>query len=128
MSSSSRRAALRALLPAAGVDALLVTDLVNIRYLTGFTGSNAALLVHADGDSHSRLCTDGRYRVQAAAEVPDLDTVIDRPCALTLVASCCETGVDRLGFESDSVTVDGHAALVEAGRGGEVRREPGGVE
>ena len=45
----ARRDALRALLPAAGVDALLVTDLVNVRYLTGFTGSNAALLVHADG-------------------------------------------------------------------------------
>ncbi|HEY4419266.1 MAG TPA: Xaa-Pro peptidase family protein [Pseudonocardia sp.] len=128
MSSSSRRAALRELLPAAGVDALLVTDLVNIRYLTGFTGSNAALLVHADGDSHSRLCTDGRYRVQAAAEVPDLHTVIDRPCALALVASCRELDADRLGFESDSVTVDGHAALVEAGDGVELHRAPGLVQ
>jgi len=128
MSSSSRRAALRELLPAAGVDALLVTDLVNIRYLTGFTGSNAALLVHADGDTRSRLCTDGRYRVQAAAEVPDLDTVIDRPCALALVASCRECGVDRLGFESDSVTVDGYAALVEAGGGVELLRAPGLVQ
>jgi Xaa-Pro aminopeptidase len=128
MSSSSRRAALRALLPAAGVDALLVTDLVNIRYLTGFTGSNAALLVHADDDSRSRLCTDGRYRVQAAAEVPDLDTVIDRPCAVALVASCRESGVDRLGFESDSVTVDGHAALVEADGGVELHRAPGLVQ
>ena len=66
---------------AAGVDALLVTDLVNIRYLTGFTGSNAALLVHVDGDAQSRLCTDGRYRAQVAAEVPDLETVIERACA-----------------------------------------------
>ena len=49
------RRALRALLPRRGVDALLVTDLVNIRYLTGFTGSNAALLVHVDGDARSRL-------------------------------------------------------------------------
>ena len=48
MAHASRRAALRELLrDAADVDALLVTDLVNIRYLTGFTGSNAALLVHA---------------------------------------------------------------------------------
>ncbi len=53
--AAARRAALRALLPGAGVDALLVTDLVNIRYLTGFTGSNAALVVHADGDAASRL-------------------------------------------------------------------------
>src|ERR1700754_5200623 len=105
MSSSSRRAALRERLPAAGVDALLLTDLVNIRYLTGFTGSNAALLAHADGDSHSRLWTDGRSRVQAAAELPDLDTGIDRPCGLALIGSCRAWGVDPLGFESDSVTV-----------------------
>ncbi|MDN5933917.1 MAG: aminopeptidase P family N-terminal domain-containing protein, partial [Pseudonocardia sp.] len=41
----ARRAALRALLHRDRVDALLVTALVNIRYLTGFTGSNAPLLV-----------------------------------------------------------------------------------
>ena len=35
-------------LTAIGVDALLVSDLVNVRYLPGFTGSNAALLVLAD--------------------------------------------------------------------------------
>ena len=38
-----------ALLAAAGVDTMLVSDLVNVHYLTGFTGSNAALLVFADG-------------------------------------------------------------------------------
>jgi Xaa-Pro aminopeptidase len=128
MSSSSRRAVLRELLPGAGVDALLVTDLVNIRYLTGFTGSNAALLVHADGDARSRLCTDGRYRLQAAEEVPDLETVIERPSALALVGACRGWGVGRLGFESDAVTVDGHAALIEAGDGVELHRAPGLVQ
>ena len=100
--TAARRAALRALLPAAGVDALLVTDLVNIRYLTGFTGSNAALLVHVDGDTASRLCTDGRYRAQVAAEVPDLEPVIDRACAVTLAGRAHGLGVRRLGFESDA--------------------------
>ncbi len=93
-----RREALRELLPAAGVDALLVTDLVNVRYLTGFTGSNAALLVHVDGDTASRLCTDGRYRAQVAAEVLDLETVIDRACAYTLVGRTQELGIERLWF------------------------------
>jgi Xaa-Pro aminopeptidase len=92
---------------------MLVTDLVNVRYLTGFTGSNAALLVHVDGDATSRLCTDGRYRTQAAAEVPDLAALIDRSCAVALAALAHELGVGRLGFESDHVTVDAHAALVE---------------
>jgi Xaa-Pro aminopeptidase len=117
MSCSARRTALRALLPGAGVDALLVTDLVNVRYLTGFTGSNAALLVHADGDGVSRFCTDGRYRTQAAAEVPDLEAVIDRASGLELAKQAPTLGVERLGFESDTVTVDAYDALAEAAAG-----------
>ncbi|OZM78212.1 Xaa-Pro peptidase family protein [Pseudonocardia sp. MH-G8] len=130
--TARRRAALRALLPAvdggAGVDALLVSDLVNIRYLTGFTGSNAALLVHADGDAASRFCTDGRYRTQAAAQVPDLETVIDRASALALAAQVFAPGVRRLGFESDAVTVDAHDALAAAAEGVALHRAPGLVQ
>jgi Xaa-Pro aminopeptidase len=128
MSCSARRAALRALLPGAGVDALLVTDPVNVRYLTGFTGSNAALLVHADGDGASRFCTDGRYRTQAAAEVPDLETVIDRASALELAKQAPTLGVERLGFESDAVTVDAYDALAEAAGGVRMHRVPGLVQ
>ncbi|MBW0132246.1 M24 family metallopeptidase [Pseudonocardia oceani] len=125
MPPSDRRAALRALLPARDVDALLVTDLVNIRYLTGFTGSNAALLVHVDGDDRSRFCTDARYRSQSAAQVPDLERVEDRACARTLVAAAAG---GRVGFESDTVTVDAHAALVEAAGDTALHRVPGLVQ
>ncbi len=48
--TAHRRAELRRLLAERELDALLVTDLVNVRYLTGFTGSNAALLVVAGDD------------------------------------------------------------------------------
>ena len=44
------------------LDALLVTHPPNVRYLTGFTGSNGMLLLHAGG---AILFTDPRYRVQA---------------------------------------------------------------
>jgi Xaa-Pro aminopeptidase len=128
MSCSARRTALRALLPGAGVDALLVTDLVNIRYLTGFTGSNAALLVHVDGDGATRFCTDGRYRAQAAAEVPDLEALIDRASALELAKQVPTLGVERLGFESDVVTVDAYDALTEAAGGVQLHRVPGLVQ
>ena len=47
---------------------MLVSDLVNVRYLSGFTGSNAALLIRAD-DETPVLATDGRYRTQAAQQV-----------------------------------------------------------
>ena len=49
MTISQRRARLRRRLVAAELDAILITDLVNVRYLSGFTGSNAAMLVYADG-------------------------------------------------------------------------------
>jgi Xaa-Pro aminopeptidase len=128
MSFPARRSALRALFAGAGVDALLVTDLVNVRYLTGFTGSNAALLVHADGDRASRFCTDGRYRTQAAVEVPDLETVIDRASGPGLATQAPKLGIERLGFESDAVTVDAHDALAEAAAGVGLHRAPGLVQ
>jgi Xaa-Pro aminopeptidase len=122
---TARRDALRVRLDIAGLDALLVTDLVDVRYLTGFTGSNAALLVHADGEAASRFCTDGRYRLQAAAEAPGLETVIDRECAETLAAAAAGLGVRRLGFASDHVTVDAHAGLVTAAGDVVLERAPG---
>lgn len=89
---------------------MLVTDLVNVRYLSGFTGSNAGLLVFAD-DREAVLATDGRYRAQAANQAPDLETVIKRACARYLTARAAADGVGTLGFESHTVTVDGYDAL-----------------
>jgi Xaa-Pro aminopeptidase len=108
-----RRAALRDSLTDAGVDALLVTDLLNIRYLTGFTGSNAAVLVHAGGDDRTLFCTDGRYTTQSAAEVPDLAKVVDRASAAALVARAAADAATygRIGFESQHVSVEEHESL-----------------
>jgi len=89
---------------------MLVTDLVNMRYLSGFTGSNGALLVFADG-REPVLATDGRYRTQAAQQAPGLEVVIERSCARYLAGRAADDGVRRLGFESHVVTVDGLDAL-----------------
>lgn len=113
MSQPQRRAALRSRLRELALDALLVIDMVNIRYLTGFIGSNAALLVHAEDDERSVFCTDGRYRTQSEHQVPDLQRLIERSCALRLVKEATESGIGRLGFESHVLTVDGHAALAK---------------
>ncbi|MFC4946429.1 aminopeptidase P family protein [Pseudonocardia sp. GCM10023141] len=126
--TAARRAALRGLLATAELDALLVTDLVNVRYLTGFTGSQAALLVHADGDERSRFSTDGRYLTQSAGEVPGLERVIDRSSATALAALAPGAGVRRMGFESDLVSVDAHAALAAAAAGVALERAPGLVQ
>ena len=63
---AARISRLVGLLEAAGCDALVVTNLRNIRYLTGFSGSAAQLVVHANG---ATLCTDGRYESQAPVEL-----------------------------------------------------------
>ncbi|WP_197321265.1 aminopeptidase P family protein [Saccharomonospora sp. NB11] len=127
---ATRRRALRERVVDAELDALLVTDLRNIRYLTGFTGSNAALLVHVDGDERSVFCTDGRYTTQAEAQVPDLRRVIERPSALALVAQAA-THLSRgsvLGFESQHVSVEDHAAFTDAAGELLLSRAPGLVE
>lgn len=117
-------------LTAAGLDALLVSDLVNVRYLTGFTGSNAALLVFAD-DTPAVLATDSRYRTQAARQAPDLETAIERACGRHLVARAVAAGIRRIGFESHVVTVDGYdglACAVDGHDGAELVRAAGTVE
>jgi len=113
MSYCRRREALRERLRQSELDALLVTDALNVRYLTGFTGSNSALLVHAEGDEASVFCTDGRYRTQSQRQVPDVRRLIERSCQLRLATLAAEAGIGRLGFESHAVTVDGHAALAK---------------
>jgi len=125
---SQRRDRLRERLVAAELDAMLVSDLVNVRYLSGFTGSNAALLIFA-GNETPVLATDGRYRTQAAQQAPDAEIVIERACGPHLAARAAADEVRRLGFESHVVTVDGHAMLVKAaGEQTELRRAAGMVE
>lgn len=114
---AERRDALRATVRAQDADALLVTDLTNIGYLTGFTGSNAALLVSAAGDDASLLCTDSRYAIQARDEAPDLKLRIDKACDTALLAN---TIVKRIGFEEHVVTVARHRALTGAAAPGTV--------
>jgi Xaa-Pro aminopeptidase len=126
-----RRDALRAQLRARDLDAILIVDLLNVRYLTGFTGSNAALLVHAVGDEHTVFCTDGRYLTQSTRQVPDLELMIERASAIGLATrmSTQATRYRRTGFESQHVTVDGLDALAQAaGTGVELVRAPGRVE
>ncbi|HEY4458436.1 MAG TPA: Xaa-Pro peptidase family protein [Pseudonocardiaceae bacterium] len=129
-----RRNALRGALSDDGLDALLVVDLCNVRYLTGFTGSNAALLVHAQDHSgderRTLLCTDGRYQTQAAEQVPDLEVLIDRICDVALAgrAAAHPGAYGVVGFESQHVTVDGLDTLAPAAGGVQLRRAPWLIE
>jgi Xaa-Pro aminopeptidase len=107
--TAARRDALRATAAERGLDAVLVTNLLNVRYLTGFTGSNGALLVRTDGAD--LFGTDGRYTTQAAAQVPDVEVLVDRATVPALAREAVRRSTSRLGFESHDVTVDGLTQL-----------------
>jgi Xaa-Pro aminopeptidase len=100
------------------LDALLVWSAVNVRYLTGFTGSNSLLLIAAPGrrDGH-RFLTDFRYETQSAEQVPELfareivsGELLDAAVAV-LLATAGTAG--RLGFDDGSLTVAQHTRLRE---------------
>src|SRR5688500_9670518 len=97
---------LRELFPEAGVDALFVTRLVNIRYLTGFTGSAALLLV---GPEEVLFVTDGRYKDQSADQLAAA-TVQARigPAGAEqkriVVDAAAAAGYERVGLEAHGVT------------------------
>lgn len=92
-----------------GLDALLVTDLVNLRWLTGFTGTNGAALVSAD---ERLFLTDFRYTEQAAAQVGDGFEIV-RAGRDLLGELAARLPAGRAGFDDAHVTVKAHARLVE---------------
>jgi Xaa-Pro aminopeptidase len=82
------------------LDALVVTNIVNVRYLTGYSGSNGIAVVGADG---ARLFfTDFRYMTQAASEVSEFEVVRGERDLLGDVASAVS---GRVGFEDASMPV-----------------------
>ncbi len=95
----------------AGVDAVLVTNLVNVRYLTGYTGSNGLALI---GPDTRFFVTDFRYVEQAAEEV---DASFDRLRASVDLLDAIKDALGqrelRLGFEADHVSVREHERLRE---------------
>lgn len=83
-------------------DGLLVTNLANVRYLTGFSGSNAVLFLSASDADDDVLGTDGRYATQVAEQAPDLPVVLDRATTTALARSLAQHGVARVLVESDT--------------------------
>jgi Xaa-Pro aminopeptidase len=103
------------------LDGLLVDTLVNVRYLTGFTGSHALVLAVGDGArarlGRHRFLTDFRYTTQSAEQVPDaFEREIVAGDLLEHLASSLaqrEGQSGRLGFDDSSLTVKAHAQLAE---------------
>src|SRR3954469_836600 len=97
--------------------ALLVTDLVNVRWLTGFTGSNGAAIVGTDGTL--RFVTDFRYLTQAAEELADgWSREISTDLLEGVVKQLPDEGELRLGFDDAHLSVRDHAKLARLVREG----------
>jgi len=92
------------------LDALLVSDLVNVRYLTGFTGSSAMAVV---GRDVRRFVTDFRYMERAQGEVEGFDVEQAPQDFVTALAGGWPEGDLRLGFEDHHVSVRQHGRLRE---------------
>jgi Xaa-Pro aminopeptidase len=111
---SDRRQKLRRQLKQEGLDALLVTNFINVTYLTGFTGDDSYLLVTPSRDI---LISDQRYTTQLEEECPGLELAIRGPGTkmLEFTTKVLEQAkVARLGIEGDSMTVGLRDALAAA--------------
>ena len=118
---STRADALASLGRGRGLDLLLVTNLVHVRWLTGFTGSNALVILGAGEDSPARIVlTDFRYTTQIAEQVPP---TWDRRQATQELSGAALSehlpqsagdGLPRVGFDDRAVTVSQLERIREA--------------
>jgi Xaa-Pro aminopeptidase len=109
---SHRSDRLRAELDGLGAASFLVSDPVNVRYLTGFESSNAFVLV-----KHKQvlLMTDGRY-IEAARVVEGVEVVrLERELAADLGPRLRELAEPPVAFEADALTFAAHQALARGG-------------
>jgi Xaa-Pro aminopeptidase len=105
---STRADRLERLLAERDIDSLIVTNLVNVRYLTGFTGTNGIAVV---GPALRVFLTDFRYVERAKEEVPDFER---RRGGRDLLADAAALLTGRAGFEDHVLSVADHARLEEA--------------
>jgi Xaa-Pro aminopeptidase len=123
-----RRDRLRKLMRKASLPALLVTDFVNVTYLTGFTGDDSFLLITADD---AVAISDFRYIEQLAEECPELKTqirVVGQKILESVVEVLGSMRLSQLGVEAESMTVAFRDRLAAAAPGVELAPASGLVE
>jgi len=109
-----------------GADAMLVTNIHNVRYLTGFTGSSGFVVA---GHGRAVFITDSRYETQSAEEVAGFDIVIHRARWTAEAATIIkDMGVRKLAVESRTITMEVRDALGSQLEGVEITGSKGLVE
>jgi len=131
MDHRGRQKRLRKALESSHLEVLLVTHLPNIRYLCGFTGSAAALVITP---TKSVFFTDGRYTEQARAEVQGSRVVIARKSPIAAAGEWLSTQAKKrrpqtIGIEGEDLSVAERMRLAKSlGRGFRLREAPPLVE
>jgi Xaa-Pro aminopeptidase len=105
---AQRRETVAAGLAGRKLDAFLVAFSPNLRYLSGFTGSNGALLVLK---GETILFTDPRYRIQAAQECTCTVRVAKGALVLDVLATAAKFGARRIGYEPARMNCDFYESL-----------------
>ncbi len=99
---------LRAALEATAASGALICGAANLRYLSGFSGSQGALLVDAE---HALLVSDFRYRYQAAEQASDFEFIEVARWAQGLAGAIRGLGWQAAGFEAAHLSCQLHAQL-----------------
>ncbi len=108
MTMTSQALSLHGYLRRLGVDALLlntseILQSANLRYFTGFTGSDASLLVT---NTQRLLFTDGRYKTQAKQQAKGFEVLVVRKKIDALARALKKAGIERLGVESSRISLE----------------------
>jgi Xaa-Pro aminopeptidase len=105
-----------------GVDALLVTNIVNVAYLTGFSGTSAVVVISKDA---AAFYTDFRYFAQAQAQCPVYDVRMTTSLTESVRSLIDEhANWKRIAFEAANLTVDMHGRYVKPAQNNVVRWIP----
>jgi Xaa-Pro aminopeptidase len=107
---SQRSAALAGELPERSLNGILISALPNVRYLSGFTGSNALLLL---ADGQTTLFTDPRYEIQAAAECGGDVRVVRGSLYQAAIELAAKRKYHALGFEAGRITYNAYQFMQE---------------
>lgn len=99
---SERKARLQSVFRANRMDGFIFFDMKNIRYLSGFTGSEGALLVSAEQET---LFVDGRYTSQAGLETKGVKIIECADKIEAIITAIKKCKLKRIGFEEDCITV-----------------------
>ena len=125
MDHGGRISKLRKSIGARDIDALLVTNLTNVRYLTGFSGSNGQVLLTSEG---AFFFSDGRYAARAKTLVDGAEIEIYETRVSEVLKGHIDSSLNRIGVEGATMTLSERDDLARRHEGTEFVTVSGLVE